>query len=159
MNNHLVAAIVWVVIVITGYFLIDRLSAPEPVVRSSGNGQTEITVPVARDGHYYLDGEINGQSMRFLVDTGASYISVGSDFARRANLPQGVAGFFNTANGNVEGRIVRNQQIRADIFEVVGVTVAVMPGKSEYGLLGQNFLQYFEVSQSAGKLVLRMREP
>ena len=159
MNNHLIAAIVWVAIVVGGYFVIDHMSSPAPVVRSTENGQFEITVPVARDGHYYLDGEINGQSVRFLVDTGASYISVGSDFARRANLPLGVAGFFNTANGNVEGRIVRNQQVRADIFEVSGVTVAVMPGQSEYGLLGQNFLQYFEVIQSAGKLVLRMRQP
>jgi aspartyl protease family protein len=159
MNKHLVAAIVWVAIVIGGYFVMDRLSAPTPVVRSIGIGQVEITVPVERDGHYYLDGEINGQSMKFLVDTGASYISVGSDFARRAHLPRGVAGFFNTANGNVEGRIVRNQRVRADIFEVSSVTVAVIPGQSEYGLLGQNFLQYFEVSQSAGKMKLRMRQP
>lgn len=159
MNKHLVAAIVWVAIVIGGYFVMDRLSAPTPVVRSIGSSQVEITVPVERDGHYYLDGEINGQSMKFLVDTGASYISVGSDFARRAHLPRGVAGFFNTANGNVEGRIVRNQRVRADIFEVSSVTVAVIPGQSEYGLLGQNFLQYFEVSQSAGKMKLRMRQP
>lgn len=159
MNNHLVAAMVWLAIVIGGYFVIDRLSAPAPVVRSAGGDQIEIIVPVDRDGHYYVVGEINGQPVKFLVDTGASYISVGSDFARRADLPRGVSGFFNTANGNVEGRIVRNQQVRADIFEVSGVTIAVLPGKSEHGLLGQNFLQYFEVSQSAGKLKLRMRQP
>ena len=158
MNNHLIAAIVWVAVVIGGYLLIDRLSAPAPVVRSTENGQTEIVVPVARDGHYYINGEINGRSVTFLVDTGASYISVGSEFASRANLPSGVAGFFNTANGGVEGRIVRDQRVRADIFEVSSVTIAVMPGRIEHGLLGQNFLQYFEVSQSAGKLVLRMRQ-
>lgn len=157
MNNHFVAAIVWLAIVTGGYFVIDQLSSPAPVVRTTENGRIEIVVPVARDGHYYLDGEINGQSVRFLVDTGASYIAVGSDFARRANLPAGVAGFFNTANGSVEGRIVRDQQVRADIFEVSGVTVAVMPGRIEYGLLGQNFLQYFDVKQSDGTLVLRMR--
>jgi len=158
MNNHLVAAIVWLAIVIGGYIVIDELSAPAPVVRATENGKVEIVVPVARDGHYYLDGEINGQSVRFLVDTGASYIAVGSDVARRANLPAGVAGFFNTANGSIEGRIVRDQQVRADIFEVSGVTVAVMPGRIEYGLLGQNFLKYFDVTQSDGKLVLRMRQ-
>ena len=158
MNNHLVAAIVWLAIVIGGYFVIDRLSAPAPVVRATENGKVEIVVPVARDGHYYLDGEINGQSVKFLVDTGASYVAIGSDIARRANLPAGVAGFFNTANGSVEGRIVRDQQVRADIFEVSGLTVAVMPGRIGYGLLGQNFLKYFDVSQSDGKLVLRMRQ-
>ena len=159
MNNHLIAAILWIGIVIGGYFVIDYFSAPPPVVRATENGRVEIVVPVSRDGHYYLSGEINGQSVTFLVDTGASYIAVGSDFARRANLPAGVAGFFNTANGNVEGRIIRNQQVRADIFEVSGVTVAVMPGRIEYGLLGQGFLKFFDVNQSDGKLVLRMRRP
>jgi aspartyl protease family protein len=159
MNNHLVAAIIWLAIVIGGYFAIDHLSAPAPVVRATESGRFEIVVPVSRDGHYYLDGEINGQSLTFLVDTGASYVAVGSDFARRANLAAGVAGFFSTANGSIEGRIVRDQQVRADVFELSGMTIAVMPGRIEYGLLGQNFLRYFDVSQSDGKLVLRMRQP
>lgn len=157
MNNHLTAALVWIGIVIAGYFLIDHLSAPDPVVRSVQTGRYQIVVPVARDGHYYLDGTVNGQPVKFLVDTGASYVSVGSDIARQASLPKGVAGFFNTANGNVEGRIVRSQNVTADIFEISGISVAVMPGSSEYGLLGQNFLRHFTVSQSGGKLVLRLR--
>jgi len=157
-NSHLVAAIVWIVIVIAGYFVIGHFSVPDPVVRSTENGQYEIVVPVARDGHFYLEGALNGQPVTFLVDTGASYVSVGSDIALRASLPEGVAGFFNTANGSVEGRIVRSQRVRADIFEISAIAVAVMPGRSQYGLLGQNFLRHFSVSQSDGKLVLRMRQ-
>ena len=159
MNNHLVALVVWLSLVIGGYLVIDHLSAPDPVVRSIANGRAEIVVPVARDGHFYLEGAVNGTPMTFLVDTGASYVSIGSDLAARANLPEGVAGFFGTANGSVEGRIVRSQTVRADVFEVSGITVAVMPARSEFGLLGQNFLRYFTVSQSDGRLVLRMREP
>jgi aspartyl protease family protein len=159
MNNHLVALVVWLSLVIGGYLAIDHFSAPDPVVRSSANGGAEIVVPVARDGHFYLEGAVNGTPVTFLVDTGASYVSIGSDLAARANLPEGVAGFFGTANGSVEGRIVRSQTVRADVFEVSGITVAVMPARSEFGLLGQNFLRYFTVSQSDGRLVLRMREP
>lgn len=158
MNGHIAAAIVWVAIVIAGYFVIDHFSAPDPVVRSTQSGNYQITVPVARDGHYYLEGAINGQPVTFLVDTGASYVSVGSDVARRANLPEGVSGVFSTANGSVEGRIVRRQNVQADIFQISGISVAVIPGRSQYGLLGQNFLRYFSVSQSDGKLVLRMRQ-
>ena len=158
MNGHVVAAIVWIAVIVGGYFLIDHFSAPEPVVRSTESGRYQIVVPVARDGHYYLEGAVNGQPVTFLVDTGASYVSVGSDIARLANLPHGVTGFFNTANGSVEGRIVRTQSVRADIFQISDITVAVMPGRSEYGLLGQNFLRHFSVSQSDGKLVLRMRQ-
>ncbi len=158
MNGHLVAALFWVAIVIAGYFVIDHLSAPDPVVRSTQSGGYQIVVPVARDGHYYLEGAINGQPVTFLVDTGASYVSVGADVARRANLPQGVVGVFSTANGSVEGRIVKRQSVTADIFQISGISVAVMPGQSQYGLLGQNFLRHFSVSQSDGKLVLRMRQ-
>jgi aspartyl protease family protein len=157
-NNHVIAAIVWISIVIGGYFVIDHMSAPEPVVRSTESGRYQIVVPVARDGHYYLEGAVNGQPVTFLVDTGASYVSVSADIARLANLPEGVTGFFNTANGSVEGRIVKAQNVRADIFQISGISVAVMPGRSEFGLLGQNFLRYFSVSQSDGKLVLRMRQ-
>ncbi|UCH47352.1 MAG: retroviral-like aspartic protease family protein [Betaproteobacteria bacterium] len=158
MNGHVTAAIVWVAIVIAGYFVIDHFSAPDPVVRTTQSGGYQITIPVARDGHFYLEGAINGQQVTFLVDTGASYVSVGSDVARRANLPEGVTGVFSTANGSVEGRIVRRQSVRADVFEISGISVAVMPGSSPYGLLGQNFLRHFSVSQSDGKLVLRMRQ-
>lgn len=158
MNGHITAAIAWIAIVIAGYFVIDHFSAPDPVVRSTQSGSYQITVPVARDGHYYLEGAINGQPVTFLVDTGASYVSVASDVARRANLPEGVSGVFNTANGSVEGRIVRRQSVRADIFEISGISVAVMPGRSQFGLLGQNFLRHFSVSQADGKLVLRMRQ-
>ncbi len=136
--------------------MIDYFAAPEPVVRVLSDDGHEIVVPVARDGHFYIEGTVNGQPVTFLVDTGASYVSVGSDVARRAKMPAGVAGFFNTANGNVEGRIVRGQTVKADIFEMSDVTVAVMPAKSQHGLLGQNFLRHFTISQAGGKLILKM---
>ena len=157
MNGHLVATIVWVAIVIGGYFLIDHFSSPEPVVRQVEKGVRQIVIPVARDGHFYIEGSINGQAVTFLVDTGASYVSVDADFARRAGLPDGIPGFFNTANGSVEGRLVRGQYVTADMFRIDSLTVAVMPGRSPIALLGQNFLRYFDVRQSAERLVLQFR--
>jgi hypothetical protein len=47
--------------------------------------------------------------------------------------------------------------VRADAFEISGLSVAVMPVQAGEGLLGQNFLRHFEVSQSAATLRLRMR--
>lgn len=158
MKGHLGAIAVWLAILIAGYLFFEHFSAPPPAVRSTTGGATQIVVPVARDGHYYLDGTINGQTLRFLVDTGASYVSVDADFARAAGLPQGITGYFNTANGSVEGRIVKDQRVSAGGFAVSGLSVAVMPEKSEQGLLGQNFLRNFEVSQSGGQLILRLRQ-
>jgi len=157
MNGHLFWIAVWVGLVFAGYLVTERMMAPPPVVRSLGDAKQEIVIPVSRDGHYYLDGAVNGAPLRFMIDTGASYVSVGAEFARSAGLPEGIPGYFSTANGTVEGRVVRNQAVKADVFELSGLTVAVMPAHIGEGLLGQNFLRHFDVSQADGTLRLRKR--
>lgn len=147
--------VAWLGILAAGYWVAQHVLAPAPVTQVLVSGNPEIVVPADRNGHFYLDGAINGVPVRFMVDTGATYVSVGADFARRAGLPAGVPGYFNTANGSVEGRMVRGQTVRAQGFEIAGLTVAVMPAAGTEGLLGQNFLRRFAVSQSRGELRLR----
>ena len=138
------------------FFAADRLTRTPTVVHAVTDGRQEISIPAARDGHYYLEGAVNGVPLTFLIDTGATYVSVGEEFARKARLPEGVTGFFSTANGTVEGKIVKDQVVEAEGFKVSGLSVAVTPLGGKKGLLGQNFLRRFEVSQSAG--VLRLRQ-
>jgi len=157
MKGYVFWSAVWFGLIAAGFFVADRLTSQAPVARSLAEGRREIAIPVARDGHYYLDGAINGVPLKFMIDTGASYVSVGADFARAARLPKGVPGYFSTANGPVEGEIVKNQDVKADAFRVSGLSVAVTPAQGLVGLLGQNFLRRFEVSQSDG--VLRLRLP
>jgi len=138
------------------FFAADRLTRTPTVVHSVTDGRQEISIPAARDGHYYLDGAVNGVPLTFMIDTGATYVSVGEDFARKARLPEGITGYFSTANGTVEGKIVKGQVVEAEDFKVSGLSVAVTPLGGKTGLLGQNFLRRFEVSQSAG--VMRLRQ-
>ena len=138
------------------FFAADRLTRTPTVVHAVTDGRQEISIPAARDGHYYLEGAVNGVPLTFLIDTGATYVSVGEEFARKARLPEGVTGYFSTANGTVEGKIVKDQVVEAEDFKVSGLSVAVTPLGGKTGLLGQNFLRRFEVSQSAG--VLRLRQ-
>ncbi|MDX1376491.1 MAG: retropepsin-like aspartic protease [Burkholderiales bacterium] len=156
MKRYVYLSAVWFGLIAAGFFIADRLTREPPVTRSLEQGAREIAIPVSRDGHYYLDGAINGVPLKFMIDTGATYVSVGADFARTAGLPKGVPGYFGTANGMVEGEIVRNQDVRADAFRVSGLSVAVTPAMDEVGLLGQNFLRRFEISQSDGTLRLRL---
>ncbi len=158
MNRYVVWSAVWFGLIAAGFFIADHFTQPAPVaVRSLAEGAREIAIPVARDGHYYVEGAINGVPLRFMIDTGATYVSVDAEFARKAGLPKGAAGYFSTANGSVEGEIVKNQEVRADAFRVSGLAVAVTPAQGGVGLLGQNFLRRFEVSQADG--VLRLRLP
>ena len=158
MNRYVVWSAVWFGLIAAGFFIADHFTAPAPVqVRSLGEGAREIAIPVARDGHYYVDGAINGVPLRFMIDTGASFVSVSAAFARAAGLPKGTPGYFSTANGTVKGEIVKGQDVEADAFRVSGLSVAVTPAQDTVGLLGQNFLRRFEVSQADG--VLRLRLP
>jgi aspartyl protease family protein len=158
LKGHAIAAVVWISLLGAGWYLIASTSDRTPAVRGCGpGGGDEIVVPVAGDGHFYLDGAVNGATVRFVVDTGASNVTVGARTARDARLPEGIPAVFNTANGRVEGRLVPRQGVRAACLEADNLTVAVSPGLGEIGLLGQNFLRRFEVVQTARELRLRLR--
>lgn len=150
---------VWIGLLAGGWYLVDRSVTSTPAVRGCGDEGRgdEIVLAVAADGHFYLDGTINDAAVSFVVDTGASNVTVGGRWARQAGLPEGLPAFFNTANGRVEGRLVPRQKVRAACMEVDDITVAVSPGLDEIGLLGQNFLRRFEVVQTARELRLRLR--
>ncbi len=158
MKGHAIAALVWLGLIGGGYLLVRQATQPA-VVRSCDSmaGVTEIATTVARDGHFYFDGQVNGAPVRFMVDTGASYVTLGPLAARQAGLDGGVAAPFDTAGGTVEGRLFRDQTVKADCMEVSGATVAVSPLLGEVALLGQNFLRHFEVVQRDRQLVLRRR--
>jgi aspartyl protease family protein len=138
------------------FFAADRLTRTPTVVHAVPG--REIEIPVARDGHYYLEGSVNGAPITFMIDTGATYVSVSGKFAVAARLPEGVKGLFSTANGSVEGRIVKDQEVVAEGFRISGLSVAVTPLGSKQGLLGQNFLKRFEVSQAQGVMRLKLAQ-
>lgn len=161
MRGHAIATVVWIGLLAGGWYLVDRSVTSTPAVRGCGDeGRSdEIVLAVAADGHFYIDGAVNGTAVSFVVDTGASNVTVGGRWARQAGLSEGLPAFFNTANGRVEGRLVPRQKVRAACLEVDDITVAVSPGLDEIGLLGQNFLRRFEVVQTARELRLRLRPP
>jgi aspartyl protease family protein len=137
------------------FFAADRLTRTPTVVHSQAGGRATLEIPVARDGHYYLQGEIHGKPLTFMVDTGATYVSVSREFAKAARLPTGIPGYFSTANGSVEGQILKGHDVVVEGMRVSGLTIAVTPLDGQTGLLGQNFLRQFEVSQSGGVMRLK----
>jgi len=158
MNGHLVAGVVWLALIAGGYFVFDYAMQPAEVTGcEGGDAARELRLAVARDGHYYVDGAIDGKPVRFVVDTGASTVTVGGADADRIGLPEGAPAGFRTAAGDVAGRIVRGRSVRIGCFDLPGTAVAVSPPLGGSALLGQNFLRHFDVTISGGAMVLRPR--
>ncbi len=121
-------------------------AASRPTRRTRG-GSGELVIPRGPDGHFRVDGRINGQAVSFLVDTGATSVTVSEAFAQRAGLAGGQPVVFQTANGALPGRVLRQVPMQAGHLAVPGATVAVgMVGKpAEMALLGQSFLAQFDI--------------
>ncbi len=117
-----------------------------------------IEVPQAQDGHYYMVLEANGESIDFVVDTGATDIVLNHADARRVGLNPdelmytGVAG---TANGIVRTARVTLDTLTLGPFTDRAVPVWVTEGEMRTSLLGMAYLRQFErLEISGGQLVL-----
>jgi aspartyl protease family protein len=69
-----------------------------PVVVSGG----ALRIGKHDDGHYWVDGRVNGRDARFLIDSGATTTTISQDVAQAAGLERGMRGnIVSTANGDV----------------------------------------------------------
>jgi aspartyl protease family protein len=93
------------------------------------------------------------------VDTGATFVGISDDLARRANLQGGAPVQFQTANGVQASRVVEGVNVMAGPLGVPnGVKVAVGTiGLGNDVLLGQSFLSHFEITMNGKQMVIRNR--
>lgn len=151
----------WLLVMAALYWAMDRWQQPRAARVTAGG---ELVIPRHADGHFRVAGSINGEPVMFMVDTGASVVSVSDALARRAGLSGGEAARFHTANGVRAGRMVRADVIRLQgglQVENLRVGTGLGPGigADDQGLLGQNFLQHFDVQMDRERMVLRARSP
>lgn len=136
----------------------NALTAPKVAsVVESTNGMLEIVIPRSRNGHYYVEGAINGRATTFMVDTGATTVAIDPRTARAAGLPKGYPATFGTASGETQGETVPRQSVSVGSLRIDDVTIAVIDGIGEVGLLGQNILRHLDVTQSGDRMILRAK--
>lgn len=130
-------------------------AAIAPYQQSGG----ELVIPRAPGGHFYVDGKVNHQPVRFMVDTGASGVSITSATARAAGLPKGTPITVRTANGERAGWVVQGVPVKAGplVVNEVRVIVGMTSDEPDEGLLGQSFLRHFDVQIGAEHMTLRPR--
>ncbi|KQP22532.1 TIGR02281 family clan AA aspartic protease [Pseudorhodoferax sp. Leaf267] len=141
------------------YWAMDRRQQPR-AARVTATG--ELVIPRHADGHFRVAGSIDGEPVMFMVDTGASVVSISESLAQRAGLTGGESAQFRTANGVRTGRMVRAGVIRLQGgLQVenlrVGTGLGLGNGADDEALLGQNFLQHFNVEMDRQRMLLRPR--
>ncbi len=117
---------------------------------------TELVLKRNSDGHYVFPGTINGQRVRFLLDTGATLVSVPAHLADELGLQAGAAQQSVTANGTVITRATRVAALAFGPFDLRDVPASLNPGMaSDEVLLGMSVLKHLEFTQRGDTLVLR----
>lgn len=150
-------AVVWggvglVVYAVVGYRLVappDPKAPPSPAASTSAPGPSRAVVPNSatfranREGHVELDAVVNGASVRFLVDTGATMVVLSMRDADAAGISRASLEFSirtQTANGVGRAAPVKLRELRIGQFSASDVPAAVVENL-RISLLGQTFLK------------------
>ncbi|HEY9134510.1 MAG TPA: TIGR02281 family clan AA aspartic protease [Pseudomonadales bacterium] len=135
-----------------------KQSNPNQQVNSTLNEGNIVEVYLTRNkwGHYVFNGEINGQSAEFLVDTGASEVSVPESIAEDLNLIPGAALQRYTANGMITVYASRIPHLSIGDIHLYDVFATINPHMNEpQVLLGMSALKQVEFNQRGETLLLR----
>jgi aspartyl protease family protein len=125
----------------------------------AGAGAGRIVVTADTLGHFSPRGAINGRATTFLVDTGASAVAMSRGEAERLGVDWkgGRPGLTGTANGSVEAHLVTLAQVRVGEVTVYEVPAIVVPAAMPYVLLGNSFLNRFQMRRENDVLTLERR--
>ena len=111
-----------------------------PPVRAEGQA---IRIPVARDGHYWVEASINGTPARFLIDSGATVTALSEPTARAAGLNYDIGEpgvVMTTANGKVAARRSSIATLAIGPVTASDLPVVVSPAFGEINVIGMNML-------------------
>jgi len=109
------------------------------VVETNG---AEIRIRRGDDGHFWVNGELNGQPVRFLVDSGATVTTISAETAARVGIAAegGFGVLIETANGRTLVDRGRADRVRIGPIQRSGLGVHIARGDGDTNVIGMNFL-------------------
>jgi len=119
------------------------------------NGAAMVVLEQDRNGHYEAEGQINGRSVTFLVDTGATDVALPESTARALGLDFGPRVQVMTAAGPSSAWVTRLDEVTVGGIRRKNVRATIIDGEFNGILLGMSFLKHYNLQQQDGRLVIR----
>lgn len=135
-------------------------ASTEAVQQGSAPGKSVDKVLIlkqSRDGHYYLDGSVNGKPLTFVIDTGASEVALPREVAMSAQIYCKDKIMVLTANGAASACTTVIPTLKFGQFMVKNASAHISPNLGQ-PLLGMSILQQFKIEQDKGVMRISIRD-
>ena len=127
-----------------------------PEMRLTSEGQAEVILNQNRQGHYVARGMINDTPVTFLLDTGATQVSIPAHIAEQLGLSAQGSYPVQTANGRVTVYKTEIAQLSLGNIFLYNVAAHINPAmKADEILLGMSALKRVDFQQTGKQLILR----
>ena len=158
-RGMVIAAWILLLVLLTLFFnnRLDQQRNPnQRLARTLADGIPEVRLQRNRFGHYVATGSINGQPVEFMLDTGATDVSIPAGIADRLKLQRGQAMNYHTANGTITAWQTIANEIQLGPLRLGPIRASINPhDKSNAVLLGMSFLKQLDFSQQGNTLTLK----
>ena len=150
----------WILLIglVTLFFgkILDWQQNPNQGLEYSATGPREVVLTRNRGGHYVAPGVINGEPVRFLLDTGATQVSIPQEVANRIGLLRGRPSLVSTANGTITVYDTRLNDVGLGNIVLHDIGAHINPHMlGDTVLLGMSFMKHLELVQRGDTLTLR----
>jgi len=137
-------------------FLEKQHNPNQQIASVQRDGQQELVLQRNKYGHYVASGMINQQPVVFMLDTGATDISIPLKIAKRLGLQPGRAVTYQTANGPALNYATQLDSVSLGNITLYNLPASINPNVNQDDvLLGMSFLKHLEFSQKGNILTLR----
>ena len=126
---------------------------------AAAGGRGKVTLAADSRGMFHADGAINGVPVRFMVDTGATFVGMSANEARRLGIDyqKGRPVMMQTANGRALNYLVTLDRVRLGDIELSGVEGVVGENDMPFALLGMSFLNRLQMQRDGSSMTLTRR--
>lgn len=147
---------VWLLAGLAVFLGVQALLAQQRSTRFEVQGEL-VQIRRAADGHYHWPANVNGVSVDFLIDTGATRSALPMGLARQLKLPSEGTVRSQTAGGTAHGEVVRADLVLQGGVRVERLRIVALPALGS-PLLGMDVLGKLAWKQSDGVLSIDLRQ-